>query len=66
MNDGETNTLTVCGLEELFFQLCRCVSFLFVVAGNSFSCYSPNILVVLLCLVAQVSFLVVAGKSFSC
>ena len=27
--DRETNTLTVRGLEELFFQLCCCVSFLF-------------------------------------
>ncbi len=25
----ETNTLAVCGLEELFFQLCCCVSFWF-------------------------------------
>ncbi len=31
-------TLAACGLEELFFQLCCCVSFL-VVAGNSFWCY---------------------------
>jgi hypothetical protein len=27
MRDGETNTLAACGVEELFFQLCRCVSF---------------------------------------
>ncbi len=53
------------GLEELFFQLCHCVSF-FVVAVNSFRCYLPTIPVVPLCLVAQVSFLVVAGKSFRC
>jgi hypothetical protein len=26
--DGETNTPTARGLEELFFQLCCCVSFL--------------------------------------
>ncbi len=27
--DGETNTLASRGLEELFFKLCCCVSFLF-------------------------------------
>ncbi len=74
-NDGETNTLAAHGLEELFFQLCCCVSFL-VVAGNSFRCYLPTIPVVPLCLffycsgkyfwVALISFLVVAGNSFRC
>jgi hypothetical protein len=63
--DGEINTLAARGLEELIFQLCRCVSF-FVVAGNSFRCYLPTVPIVPLCLVAQVSFLVVAGKSFRC
>jgi hypothetical protein len=29
MTDGETNTLAARGLEELFFQLCCCVSFWF-------------------------------------
>ncbi len=29
MTDGETNTLAAHGLEELFFQLCCCVSFWF-------------------------------------
>jgi hypothetical protein len=29
MTDGETNTLAAHGLEELFFQLCCCVSYLF-------------------------------------
>ncbi len=29
MTDGETNTLVLHGLVELFFQLCCCVSFLF-------------------------------------
>jgi hypothetical protein len=29
ITDGEMNTLAVRGLEELFFQLCCCVSFLF-------------------------------------
>ncbi len=43
------STLAVRGLEELFFQLCCCVSFL-VVAGNSFRCYLPTIPVVPLCL----------------
>jgi hypothetical protein len=57
MTDRETNTLAVCGLEELFFQLCCCVSFLDVV-GNSFRCYLPTIPVVPLCL-----FLVAAGNS---
>jgi hypothetical protein len=65
MMDGETNTLAARGQEELFFQLCHCVSF-FVVAGNSFRCYLPTIPVVPLCLVVQISFLVVAGKSFRC
>jgi hypothetical protein len=36
--------------------------FFVVVAGNSFTCYLPTIPVVPLCLVAQVSFLVLAGK----
>jgi hypothetical protein len=61
MTDGETNVLAVRGLEELFFQLCRCVSFFLsrkIVLG-----YLPTIPVVSLCLVAQVSFLVVAEKS---
>jgi hypothetical protein len=66
ITDRGTNTLAVRGLEELFFQLCRCVSFVVVVVGNSFRCYLPTIPVVLLCLVAQVSVLVVAGKSFRC
>jgi hypothetical protein len=61
ITDRETNTLAACGLEELFFQLCHCVSF-FVVAGNSFRCYLPTIPVVPLCLVAQVSFLFVGGE----
>jgi hypothetical protein len=34
------------------------------VVGNRFRCYLPTIPVVPLCLVAQVSFLVVVGKSF--
>jgi hypothetical protein len=38
ITDGETNTLTAHGLEELFFQLCCCVSFL-VLVGNRFWCY---------------------------
>jgi hypothetical protein len=49
MTDRETNTLAARGLEELFFQLCCCVSFL-VVAGNSSRCYLPTIPVVTLCL----------------
>jgi hypothetical protein len=49
MADREMNTLAARGLEELFFQLCCCVSFS-VVAGNSFRCYLPTIPVVPLCL----------------
>ncbi len=56
--DRETNTLAARGLEDLFFQLCCCVSFL-VVAGNSFRSYLPTIPVVPLCL-----FLVAVGNSF--
>ncbi len=37
-----------------------------VVAGNRFRCYLPTIPVVPLCLVAQVSFLVMVGKSIMC
>ncbi len=58
ITDREMNTLTACGLEELFFQLCCCVSFL-VVVGNSFRCYLPTIPVVPLCL-----FLIAAGNNF--
>jgi hypothetical protein len=58
ITDRGTNTLAARGLEELFFQLCCCVSFP-VVAGNSFRCYLPTIPVVPLCLL-----LVAAGKSF--
>jgi hypothetical protein len=36
--DRRTNTLAAHGLEELFFQLYCCVSFL-VLAGNRFWCY---------------------------
>jgi hypothetical protein len=39
MTDRGTNTLAARGLEELFVQLCCCVSFL-VVAGNMFWCCS--------------------------
>jgi hypothetical protein len=41
LNDGLTDRMTelaVRGLEERFFQLCCCVSFL-VLAGNRFWCY---------------------------
>jgi hypothetical protein len=52
------NTIAVHGLEELFFQLCCCVSFL-VVAGNSFRCYLPTIP-----FCAIVFFFIAAGNSF--
>jgi hypothetical protein len=58
MTDGETNTLAACGLKELFFQLCCCVSFS-VVAGNSFRCYLPPYQ-----LCRCIFFLVAAGNSF--
>jgi hypothetical protein len=45
---GGHDTLAARGLEELFFQLCCCVSF-FVVAGKGFRCYLPTIPVVPLC-----------------
>ena len=54
----QEKTLAAHGLEELFFQLCCCVSFL-VMAENSFRCYLPTIPVVPLCL-----FLVAAGNIF--
>ncbi len=38
ITDRGTNTLAARGLEELFFHLCCCVSFLFPV-GNRFWCY---------------------------
>ncbi len=38
MTDGEMNTLAVCGLEDFFFQLCCCVSFL-VSGRDRFWCY---------------------------
>ncbi len=60
--DRETNTLAARELEELFFQLCHCVTFFLlwqeIVLGVT---YLP-----FLCLVAQVSFLFVAGKCFWC
>ncbi len=42
MTDGETNTLAMRGLEEPFFQLCCCVSFLVVaerVLGDTYLSY---------------------------
>ncbi len=54
------NTLAARGLENLFFQLRCCVSFL-VVAGNCCRCYLPTIPVVPLCLFFCCG---VAGDSF--
>jgi hypothetical protein len=65
MMDGGKNTLAARGLEELFSS-CALVSVDFVVAVNSFRWYLPTISAVPLCLVAQVSFMVVAGKRFWC
>ncbi len=74
MTDRGTNTLAARGLEELFFQLCCCVSFLVVaeiVLGDTYLPYQLCIVSFFCCsgklfLVAQVGFLVVAGKSFRC
>jgi hypothetical protein len=49
-----------------FFPVVPLCQFYVVVAGNSFWCYLPTILVVPLCLVAQVSFLVVTEKRHRC
>ncbi len=75
ITDRGMNTLAARGLEDFFFQLYCCVSFL-VVVGNSFRCYLPTIPVVPLCIffivagnsfwVALISYLVVAGNSFRC
>jgi hypothetical protein len=65
MTDRETNTLAAPGLED-FFPVVPLCQFFVVVAGNRFWCYLSTIPVVPLCLVAQVSFLVVTGKSFIC
>jgi hypothetical protein len=43
MTDGEANTLAACGLEDLFFQLCCCVSFL-VSCGKKFLVLSTYLL----------------------
>ncbi len=74
MPDRETNTLAMRGLEELLFQLCCFVTFLVVaeiVSGDTQLPYQLCRCVFFCCggkqfLVAQVSFLVVAGKRFRC
>ncbi len=43
MTDRGTNTLAARGLEDFFFQLCCCASFL-VMAGNSFWCDLSSLL----------------------
>ncbi len=64
ITDGETNTLAAPGLEELFFQLCCCVSFWFwreIGFGFTYSCIQSTIQ-----LWCCVSFLVLAENSFLC
>ncbi len=64
ITDRETHTLAVRGLEELFFQLCCCVSFWFWWGiGFGFTYLCTQITIQLWCCV---SFLVLAGNSFSC
>ncbi len=66
MTDRETNTLAMHGLEEPFFQLCCCVSFLFwQEIGFCFTYYlcTQSTTIQLWC---YVSFLVLAGNSFWC
>ena len=63
-NDGQRNKYTCCAWAGgTFFPVVPLCHFFVVVAGNSFRCYLPTIPVVPLWLVAQVSFLVVAGNS---
>ena len=63
-NYGGTNTLAARGLEELFFQLCCCVSFWFWrEIGFGFIFY---VLMYLKYNAVVVSFLVLAGNSFWC
>jgi hypothetical protein len=65
-NDRQRNDYNCCALAGgTFFPVVPLCQFFFV-AGNSFRCYLPTIPVVPLCLVAQVSFLVVARKCFRC
>ncbi len=62
MIDRETNTLAVHRLEELFFQLCCCVSFWFWrEIGFHFTYLCTQSTIQLWCCV---SFLVLAGNSF--
>ncbi len=63
MTDGDSNTLATRGLEEPFFQLCCCVSFLFRrEIGFGFT-YSYVLRVPYSCVVVLV-FLVLVGNSF--
>ncbi len=58
MMDRGTNTLAVCGLEEIFFHLCCCVSFRLwqeIVLGGTYLPYQ---------LCRCVFFFVAAGNSF--
>ncbi len=63
MTDREKNTLAARGLEELFFQLCCCISIL-VLVGNRLWCYLRNLSTIQLwhC----VGLLVLAGNNFWC
>ncbi len=64
MTDRGTNTLAAHGLEELFFQLCCCVSFWFwreIGFGFTYLCTQSTMQ-----LWCCVSFLVLVGNSFWC
>jgi hypothetical protein len=63
--DRESNTLASCGLEEPFFQLCCCVSFLFW-QEIGFGCTYYFVLRVPYSCGVVLVFLVLAGNSFWC
>jgi hypothetical protein len=66
MTDRESNTLATCGLDEPFFQLCCCVSFLFWwEIGFGFTYYVYVLKVQYSCGVVLV-FFNLAGDSFWC
>ena len=65
LTDRETNTLASRGLEEPFFQLCCCVSFLFW-WEIGFGCTYYYVLRVPYSCGVVLVFLVLAGNSFCC
>jgi hypothetical protein len=65
LTDRETNTLASRGLEEPFFQLCCCVSFLFW-REIGFGCTYYYVLGVPYSCGVVLVFLVLVGNSFCC